>query len=381
MPGVDEQPKNEQRSSGTGPGDRLQAARIQQGLSLDDVAGRMHLSANILKAIENNEFEVITAPIFVKGYLRAYARIVSLDEDDMIDQYIDFYSEEDPPISSTSNTTSELSATDPRIKWTTYIVVLVIGVSLATWWWNQEQNDEAPISLDSQSSGLAAPATSDAEVVSSEIEAVSVEAGETGEAGESSVESVTATEVEPATTTTVQESSAVETEVVEGEVVEGEVAEGEVAEDEVAEDEVVEEVAGGEDAEGQVDAAEVVEVEITESEVAQSEDAQSEVVAAVSGSLQTEQGTRKAPSRIAPVGSDKLKIIVHADTWADIKDAASYQLVYDLLRADRSVELMGQAPFTVFLGNGHGVEIMFNGEEIEVAPRIRDDNTALLKIR
>ena len=85
-------------------------------------------------------------------------------------------------------------------------------------------------------------------------------------------------------------------------------------------------------------------------------------------------------TRIAPVGSDKLKIIVHADTWADIKDAASYQLVYDLLRADKSVELMGQAPFTVFLGNGHGVEIMFNGEEIEVAPRIRDDNTARLKI-
>jgi cytoskeleton protein RodZ len=75
-----------------------------------------------------------------------------------------------------------------------------------------------------------------------------------------------------------------------------------------------------------------------------------------------------------------LKIIVHADTWADIKDAASYQLVYDLLRADRSVELMGQAPFTVFLGNGHGVEILFNGEDIEVTPRIRDDNTARLKI-
>jgi cytoskeleton protein RodZ len=76
-----------------------------------------------------------------------------------------------------------------------------------------------------------------------------------------------------------------------------------------------------------------------------------------------------------------LKIIVHADTWADIKDATSYQLVYDLLRADNTVELTGQAPFTVFLGNGHGVEIIFNGEEIEVAPRIRDDNTARLKIR
>jgi cytoskeleton protein RodZ len=389
MPGVDEQAKNEQRPGAGGPGDRLQAARIQQGLSLDDVADRMHLSANILKAIENNQFEEITAPIFVKGYLRAYARIVSLDEDDMIDQYIDFYSEEDPPIASISNTTSELSATDPRIKWTTYIVVLVIGVSLATWWWNLEQNDEAPISLDSQSGSVAEPAKSDAEVVSSEIEAVSeaaVEAAETGEASDSSVESVTATEVEPATATAVQESSAVEIEVVEVDVVEGEIAEGETGEGETGEGETGAgetgagetgagetgegETAAGEIAEGQVDTAEVVEVEVAESEV----------VGAASGSLETEQGTRNAPARIAPVGSDKLKIIVHADTWADIKDAASYQLVYDLLRADRSVELMGQAPFTVFLGNGHGVEIMFNGEEIEVAPRIRDDNTARLKI-
>jgi cytoskeleton protein RodZ len=381
MPGVDEQPKNEQRSSGAGPGERLQAARIQQGLSLDDVAGRMHLSASILKAIENNEFEEITAPIFVKGYLRSYARIVSLDEDDMIDQYVDFYSEEDPPITSTSNTVSELSATDPRIKWTTYIVVLVIGVSLAAWWWNREQNDEAPISLDSQSSSLAEPAKSDADVVSSEIEAVSEAAVETGETDDSSVESVTVTEVEPATTTTVQESSAVEieveeVEVVEGEVVEADVAEGEAAEGQAAEGQAAEgqaaegQAAEGQAAEGQVDASEVVEVEVAESEV----------VAAASGSLETEQGTRNAPARIAPVGSDKLKIIVHADTWADIKDATSYQLVYDLLRADKSVELMGQAPFTVFLGNGHGVEILFNGEEIEVAPRIRDDNTARLKI-
>ena len=369
MPGVDEQPKNEQRSNAAGPGDRLQAARIEQGLSLDDVAGRMHLSANILKAIENNEFEEITAPIFVKGYLRAYARIVSLDEDDMIDQYIDFYSEEDPPITSTGNTASELSAADPRFKWTTYIVVIIIGVALTTWWWNREQNDEPTISLDAQSSRLADSGKSDTEVVNSEIEAVSeelIEAGETDEANDPTVVSVAATEVEPAIATTVQESSAVEIEVVEVEVVEGEVVEGGIAEGEVVESEVEE----GEVAQGLVDTAEVVEVEA----------ADSEVVAATSGSLETEQGTRNAPNRIAPVGSDKLKIIVHADTWADIKDAASYQLVYDLLRADRSVELMGQAPFKVFLGNGHGVEILFNGEEIEVAPRIRDDNTARLKI-
>ena len=84
---------NERKPVGLGPGERLQAARIEQGLSLSDVADRMHLSASILESIEENNFDEITAPIFVKGYLRAYARIVSLNEDEMIQQYIDYYSE------------------------------------------------------------------------------------------------------------------------------------------------------------------------------------------------------------------------------------------------------------------------------------------------
>jgi cytoskeleton protein RodZ len=361
---ADEQAKNVQRPTGIGPGERLQAARIKMGLSLGDVATRMHLSANIVEAIEDNNFEDITAPIFVKGYLRAYARIVSLDEDDMIDQYINFYSEEDPPISSTSNVASELSVADARVKWTTYTVVLIIGVSLAAWLWNKEQSGEAPISLDTQSSSIEEPAKSDVDVVSSEIEAVSeelIEADKTVETSTSEPASVTAVEVEPATSTVTQESS-----IAAGEVVESEVVESEVVESEVVESEVVE--------------SETVESETVESEVVTGEAITGEVVEAETGSPETTQVVRNAPTRIAPGGSDKLKIVVHADTWADVKDATSYQLVYDLLRADESVELMGEAPFSVFLGNGHGVEIMFNDEVIEVAPRVRDDNTARLKI-
>jgi cytoskeleton protein RodZ len=299
----------------------------------------MHLSANIVEAIEDNHFEEITAPIFVKGYLRAYARIVSLDEDDMIDQYIGLHSGEDPPISSISNVASELSVADARVKWTTYIVVLIIGVSLAAWLWNREQNAEAPISLDTQSSSSEEPAKSDADVVGSEIKAVSeelIEAGETVEATTPQPASVTATEVEPAASTATQQPS--------------------IEADEVAE-------------------SEVVEVEVVESEAVAVQAIETEA-----GALQTTRATRNEPTRIAPAGSDKVSLVVHADTWADIKDANSYQLVYDLLRADEAVELMGQAPFSVFLGNGHGVEIMFNGEEIDVAPRVRDDNTARLKI-
>jgi len=54
--------------------------------------------------------------------------------------------------------------------------------------------------------------------------------------------------------------------------------------------------------------------------------------------------------------------------------------VYELLRADQEVNLIGSAPFSVFLGNAHGVNLIFNNETIDISRRIRDDNTARVKI-
>ena len=331
---------DEAQKSAIGPGERLQAARIQQGLSLDDVAHRMHLSLDILKAIEDNNFEEITAPIFVKGYLRAYARIVSLNEDEMILQYRDFYSEEDPPISSTSNILPELSAGDARIKWTTYLVVLVIAVLLAAWWWNREPSSEAPISLDSQSTEQRA--TADAEVISNEIEAVSEEL---------------------AATTAVTETVPVQADTTEPAVVEP-VA---LPESPAPEPVVTESAAVAVETEPQSSETELVETT-------------PESVETAPESIETTAAARTGPVLLAPTGSDKLLLVVTADTWTDVKDANSYQLVYDLLRAGDSVELTGEAPFSVFLGNGHGVEIKINGEAVDVSRRIRDDNTARLKV-
>ena len=352
MATAEQQSNTDTRPSGIGPGERLQAARIQQGLSLEDVAGRMHLSPGILQSIEENNFEEITAPIFVKGYLRAYARIVALDEDDMIQQYVEYYSEEDPPISSTSNTIPELSVADVRIKWTTYLVVLVLAALLAAWWWNKSQNEEPPISLDTQTSSLESTESSESDVVSTEIEAAS-------EAQAAIDESIQA-EQEPADTEAPAQSETVAAEPAEAEA---------VASEPVAIEPV---------------ASEPVDPEPLESEpvepvtMQQAEPAAS--AAATTEALEPVPGSRDLPNLNAPVGSDKLSIVVNADTWADIKDSSGYQLVYDLLRADQELELTGAAPFSVFLGNGYGVEILFNDEEISFSSRIRDDNTARLKI-
>jgi cytoskeleton protein RodZ len=85
-------------------------------------------------------------------------------------------------------------------------------------------------------------------------------------------------------------------------------------------------------------------------------------------------------SRIAPEGTDQFKIVVHADTWLDVKDANGYGLARELLRADQILNVTGKAPFAIFLGNGHGVEVIYDDETIDISDRIRENNTARIKI-
>ena len=357
------------RKGGAGPGERLQAARIKQGLSLEDVASRMHLSVSILEAIEENNFEEITAPIFVKGYLRAYARIVSLGEDEMIVQYVDFYSEEDPPISSTSNVTPELSAADARIKWTTYFVIIALVVALAAWWWNKQQNQEPPVSLDVQSSRTDSMPEAESEnenpVAENEIQA-----GSESEISTQVSSASDATEMTSAADPLSNDSSSDDSTPSDANAASGNSPDAGAA-DAVAEDPVAVAVT---DEPADTDAVVSTEMDSSSEADSASEDAPEQT------QVQAQAGTREQPEKIAPSGSDKLQLIIHADTWANVKDANNYQLIYDLLRADSVIELSGQAPFSIFLGNGHGIEIRFNGEEIGFADKVRDDNTARLKI-
>ena len=353
----DDKLKSDSRPSGLGPGERLQAARIQKSLSIEDVAGRMHLSTAILKAIEENRFDEITAPIFVKGYLRAYARIVSLDEDEIIRQYVDSYSEEDPPITTTSNMAPELSVADVRIKWTTYLVIVILAALLAAWWWNKRQAETAPISLDSQGSSQ---------------ELVASEQAEAPAKAESEMATAAEDARQPAPEPEVAVAEPVRVEPPQAEPVAAEPAEAQPAAAETAAPEPA-----------PVPAAEpVAEQPAGVADESPAQTGQSDAAAGDSEVAVAESAPRPltSPALVAPVGDDRLEIVVIADTWADIKDGNDFQMVYDLLRADQTLVLTGAAPFSVFLGNGHGVEIRFNGEQIEFSARIRNDNTTRLRI-
>lgn len=80
------------------PGTRLRAARRQHKLAIEEVARELHLDAAVIEAIENDNQAALPAPIFVQGYVRSYARLVGLPEEELVRLY-DAQGVQPPPLS------------------------------------------------------------------------------------------------------------------------------------------------------------------------------------------------------------------------------------------------------------------------------------------
>lgn len=66
-------------SSSPSAGRRLSAARQDWGLSVKEAADYLNLSADTITALEQDAYDRLPGATFVKGYLRAYAKLLKLD--------------------------------------------------------------------------------------------------------------------------------------------------------------------------------------------------------------------------------------------------------------------------------------------------------------
>lgn len=68
-------------------GEELRRARQDRELSIGQIAQSTKISARLLQAIEINAFGELPGGLFTRGYLRAYAREVGLDPEDVVREY------------------------------------------------------------------------------------------------------------------------------------------------------------------------------------------------------------------------------------------------------------------------------------------------------
>lgn len=69
-------------------GEGLRREREMRNISLDEIAATTKIGTRLLRALEEEQFDLLPGGIFNKGYVRAYAKYVGIDEEKAIAGYL-----------------------------------------------------------------------------------------------------------------------------------------------------------------------------------------------------------------------------------------------------------------------------------------------------
>lgn len=127
----------------------LKTTREQRGMSQADAAAQLNLKVAIIEKLEAEQWDTSMATTFVKGYLRAYARLLKLSEREIL-QAFDLQTAHLRPKTSEMHSFSRKTsreAADSRFMLATYgLVVLLIGLFFV-WFWQTHLMDAEPVAV------------------------------------------------------------------------------------------------------------------------------------------------------------------------------------------------------------------------------------------
>ena len=78
------EPRNEGKSQVDSFGERMRREREMRGVSLDDIAEGTKIGTRLLRDLEEEQFELLPGEIFNKGFVRAYAKYLGLNEEEAL---------------------------------------------------------------------------------------------------------------------------------------------------------------------------------------------------------------------------------------------------------------------------------------------------------
>jgi cytoskeleton protein RodZ len=122
-------------------GQVLRDAREAQGVALEDAAARLRLMHRQIEAMETDDFESLGQPVFARGFVRNYARLLGLAPDALLARM------EGAPAEP-----AEVSRAEPPLprSWLTspWLILFLLGLLVAVvapvalyWWLNEGEED------------------------------------------------------------------------------------------------------------------------------------------------------------------------------------------------------------------------------------------------
>lgn len=130
----------------TGPGAYLRQAREAAKMSIADVASQIHLTAKYIQAMENDDYSKAPNRVFVRGYLRSYAKLLNLPIDEVLSAYDKLgLTEPEPEVASEVFVRRKALPLETLTPWVVAIFLFGTVAMLFSWWYTQHNEMNNPL--------------------------------------------------------------------------------------------------------------------------------------------------------------------------------------------------------------------------------------------
>ncbi|MBT8447554.1 MAG: DUF4115 domain-containing protein [Gammaproteobacteria bacterium] len=120
------------------PGRMIREARDAAGMTAQQLAAQLNLDERRIAALEADDFDQLAPPTFVKGYLRAAARLLDLEAPLVLEAYSRLTGSEEPGVTAfSSQPPLQITSQHRVVQGVTWLVVVASVVLAVAWWQSQ----------------------------------------------------------------------------------------------------------------------------------------------------------------------------------------------------------------------------------------------------
>ena len=115
-------------------GASLREARLRQDLDFPELEERTKIRPKYLRALEDERFDILPAPTYVRGFLRSYAEALGLDGQPFVDEYNSRFAigEDDAPLRARRAPAPAPRRRDRQAKESRIAVLALLAIAVAT---------------------------------------------------------------------------------------------------------------------------------------------------------------------------------------------------------------------------------------------------------
>ncbi|AKK83743.1 cytoskeleton protein RodZ [Klebsiella aerogenes] len=318
--------QDHQEANSTGA--RLRNAREQLGLSQQAVAERLCLKVSTVRDIEEDKAPADLASTFLRGYIRSYARLVHIPEEEllpMMAKQAPIRAAKVAPMQSFSLGKRRKKRDGWLMSFTWLILFVVIGLSGAWWWQDHKAQQEEITSMADQS-------TSDLNSSDSGSQSIPLDTSSANNAPDTTAANTNSAPVDTSTAPAPSAPAATPAPVDNNAVVAP--------------------------SQANVDTA-----------------ATAPAAPAPTSALPTDQANAATTA-----SAQDLVMNFSADCWLEVSDATGKKLFSGLQRKGGNLNLSGQAPYKLKIGAPAAVQIQYLGKPVDLSRFIRTNQVARLTL-